>query len=271
MALLRMSLLKLGWRPATWLGMAVLAGLIVLFMLALAASASQFDDFGDQLQIRLILSFPNAYTTVAGMILGLGGLLAVAYGAAIIGADWAWGTIRAIVARGESRVRYTLITFLAIAIVLVIGVVATFGIGAAAAVVAAEMADIGSDGATDSATLAAIPELLARTSLGVIQQAAIGFAVAMLFRSQLAGVTAGLAFFFAEMFLVIVPLAREVLPYFPFNVAGAVVSTSESFGGTGFSDFAPLDSDTAILWSLGYLALALAIATVAAWRAQITQ
>ena len=130
---------------------------------------------------------------------------------------------------------------------------------------------IGSDGATDPATLAAIPELLARTSLGVVQQAAIGFAVAMLFRSQRAGVTAGLAFYFAEMFLVIVPLAREVLPYFPFNVAGAVVSTSESFGGTGFSDFAPLDSDTAILWSLGYLALALAIASVAAWRAQITQ
>jgi ABC-2 type transport system permease protein len=271
MGLLRMSLLKLARRPATWLGMAVMAGLIVLFYLALAASVGQFDELGDRVQIRLLLSFPNAYTTVVGMILGFGGLLAVAYGAAVIGADWAWGTIRSIIARGESRVRYSLVTFLAIAIVLGIGIVAVFAIGAVIAVMAAEMSGIGSEGATDPDTLAGLPELLGRTWLGVAQQAAIGFAVAMLTRSQLAGVTAGLALYFAEMFLILVPLAREVLPYFPFNVAGAVVATSDDFGGGGFVDFMPLDSDTALMWSVGYLVLALTIATLAAWRAQITQ
>ena len=77
----------------------------------------------------LLLAFPTAYTMVVGIILGFGGLLAVAYGAAIIGADWGWGTIRAIIARGESRVRYTLVTFIAIALVLVVGVLATFVAG----------------------------------------------------------------------------------------------------------------------------------------------
>ena len=271
MALLHMSLVKLVRRPATWIVFAILTVLIVVVFLGLAASAGQMESMGDEFQVRLLLDFPTAYTMVVGVILGFGGLLAVAYGAAIIGADWAWGTIRSIVARGESRVRYTLVTFLAIALVLGVGVLVTFAIGSLAAVVAAEIAGLGSEGATDPDTLASIPDLLARTWLGITQQAAIGFAIAMLFRSQLAGIGAGLAFYFAEMFLFLVPMLRDVLIYFPFNVASAVVPTTEGLGDGGFGSVSTLDSDTAVLWSIGYLVVALAIASVAAWRAQITQ
>jgi len=271
MALLHMSLLKLVRRPATWVVFAILAGLIVMILLALAASAGQMESMGDEFQVRLLLGFPTAYTMVVGIILGFGGILAVAYGAAVIGADWAWGTIRAIVARGESRVRYTLVTFLAIAIVLGIGVLVTFTIGAMVAVIAAQIAGVGHEGATDPDTLATLPDLLARTWLGVAQQAAIGFAIAMLFKSQLAGIGAGLALYFAEMFLFLVPLLRDVLVYFPFSVAGAVVPTTEGFGDGGFGAVTTLDSDTAVLWSMGYLVVALAVASIAAWRAQITQ
>lgn len=270
MALLRISLLKLVRRPASWVVLLVLVGLIVLVNLALAASVGQVEGLGEELQVRLLLAFPTAYTSIVGYILGFGGLLAVVYAAAVIGADWAWGTIRAIVARGESRVRYTLVTFLAIAIMLGIGVVLAFGIGAVSAIVSAEIAGIGSEGATDPDTLATLPELLARTWLGVTEQAAIGFAIAMLFRSQLAGIGAGLAVFFVEQFLILVPVVQDVLPYFPINVAGAVVATSEEFGA-GLTGYTPLDSDTAVVWAAGYLVIALAIATLSAWRAQITQ
>ncbi len=271
MALLRVSLLKLVKRPATWVVLAILLALIAMVFIGLAASAGQLTDATDQMQVMLLLSFPNAYTVLVGFILSFGGLLAVTYGAAVIGADWAWGTIRSIVARGENRVRYTVITFIAIAVVLAFGVLIAFGIGAVLAVVAAGIAETGTDGATDPDTLRALPELLARTWLGVSQQAAIGFAIAMLFRSQLAGIGAGLAFYFAEIFLVMVPLAREVLPYFPFNVANAVVSTADGFGDGGFGSTVAISSDTAIVWSVGYLAIAVAIASLAAWRAQITQ
>jgi ABC-2 type transport system permease protein len=270
MGLLSISLLKLVRRPASWVVLAILVGPIIVFFLGLAASVGQAEGMGDELQVRTLLGFPAAYTTVIGFILGFGGLLAVVYAAAIIGADWAWGTIRAVVARGESRVRYTLITFLAIVILLGVGILLAFAVGAIAAVLAAEAAGLGSEGATDPDTLAGIPELLGRTWLGVSQQAAIGFAIAMLFRSQLAGIGAGLAFYFAEQFLVLVPLAGHVLPYFPFNVAGSVVATAGEFGD-GFGGAVPLDSDSALLWSVGYLVLALAIATLGAWRAQITQ
>ncbi len=270
MALLSISLLKLVRRPASWVLLAILVGLIVMVFLGLAASAGQIEQIGEELQIRVLLGFPTAYTTVIGFILGFGGLLAVVYAAAIIGADWAWGTIRGIVARGESRVRYTLITFLAIVIMLGIGILLAFAVGAVAAVLAAEAAGLGSEGATDPDTLAGIPELLGRTWLGVSQQAAVGFAIAMLFRSQLAGIGAGLAFYFIEQFLVLVPLAGDVLPYFPFNVASAVVATPDELGDS-FAGLVPLDSGTALLWSVGYLVLALTIATLSAWRAQITQ
>ena len=271
MALLYMALVKLVRRPATWVVFAILAGLIVMVFLGLAASAGQMESLGDEFQVRLLLGFPNAYLMVVGVIVGFGGLLAVAFGAAIIGADWAWGTIRAIVGRGEGRVRYTLVTFLAIAIVLGVGVLVTFAIGALAAVAGAEIAGIGSEGATDPDTLATLPDLLLRTWLGVVQPAAIGFAIAMLFKSQLAGIGAGLAFYFAEMFLFLVPLLRDVLVYFPFSVAGAVVPTAEGLGDGGFGTVPTLDSDTAVVWSVGYLFVALAIAAIAARRAQITQ
>jgi len=130
---------------------------------------------------------------------------------------------------------------------------------------------VGSDGATDPDTLLSLPDLLARTWLGLSQAAAIGFAIAMLFKSQLAGIGAGLALYFAELFLVLVPILRDALMYFPFSVSGAVVAPTDELDGGGFGSVATLDPDQAVLWSVGYLVLALAIAAVAARRAQITQ
>lgn len=271
MRLLRVSLMKLSKRPVSWVVLAVLLGLIVLVFVGLGASAGQSTDLEGEVQVRLVLSFPNAYSTLVGIILSFGGLLAVTYGAAVIGADWAWGTIRTIVARGESRMRYTVVTFVAIAILLGVGVLTAFAVGSVVAVVAADMAGYGSSGATDTDTLATIPDLLGRTWLGVAEQAAIGFAIAMLFRSQLAGVAAGLAFYFGEVFLGLVPLAADVMPYLPFSVANAVVNTAEGFGDGGFGSAATLDSATAIVLSSVYLLGALGIAAIAAHRAQITR
>ena len=54
-------------------------------------------------------------------MLGLGGLVAVIYGAAIAGSEWSWGTLKNAVARGESRTRYMLGTFAAIAVMVARG------------------------------------------------------------------------------------------------------------------------------------------------------
>ena len=75
------------------------------------------------------MTFPGAYTFILSFILGLGGLFAVIYGAAIAGSEWSWGTLKSAVARGESRSRYQLLSFAAIALMLGIGLLVAFVVG----------------------------------------------------------------------------------------------------------------------------------------------
>ena len=49
----------------------------------------------------LLVTFPGAYTLILSFILGLGGLFALIYGAAVAGSEWTWGTLKSAVARGE--------------------------------------------------------------------------------------------------------------------------------------------------------------------------
>ena len=67
------------------------------------------------------MTFPGAYDLILSFMFGLGGLFAVIYGAAIAGSEWTWGTLKTSVVRGESRSRYLLTTFAAIAVVLAVG------------------------------------------------------------------------------------------------------------------------------------------------------
>ena len=73
-----------------------------------------------------ILKFPDAYTSLLSFILGLGGLVALCYAAAIAGSEWQWGTLRNAVARGEGRVYYVVVTFLAIILLVGIALLVTF-------------------------------------------------------------------------------------------------------------------------------------------------
>ena len=271
MALLWLSIVKLARRPASWIVLIILLALILLFFVGLGASAGQIEDPEDELAVRLLLDFPNAYTFLVGIIVSFGGLLALIYGAAVIGADWAWGTIRAIIARGESRVRYPVISFAALALMLGLGVLIAFGVGAVAAIIAAGIADADTSGATDADTLGSLPELLARTWLGVAEQAAVGFAIAMVLRSQLAGIGIGLFLYFAGIILAFVPVIQDILPYSPLNVGSAVVGAVEGTGGGGFGDNTSLDSDQAVVLAVVYMVVALAIASLSLRRAQITQ
>jgi len=269
--LLRAELLKLVRRPATYVVLVVLLAVIALFYLALGASASAGGNVGNggdaRLQVRLLLAYPNSYHVLLGIVLSFGGLLAVAYGASVSGAEWAWGTIRTVIARGESRPRYAVLKFVAVALMLAAGVVIAFAVGAALSLVAAGMAGAPTDGAFSTETLSDLPQLLARTWLGIAEEASVGFAIAMLFRSQLAGIGAGLALYFVEIFLALVPAAADYLPYLPFNVAQAVVSSGQGVEG---GSSARLDSPTALLLAAVYLVVAVAISAVAVWRADIT-
>lgn len=264
------GLRKLVRRPATWVTFGLLAGLLTLIVIAVATVPVGGDDGpgnGQGDDPLLLVTFPGAYALILGFILGLGGLFALIYGAAIAGSEWSWGTLKTVVARGESRSRYMLATFAAIAVVMIVGLIVTFLIGVAAAAVGATLAGVSLDGINDTAALGEVPELMARGWVGMVTQGALGFAVATLARSQLAGIGVGIGTYFGGTFGTI--FLPDVVQYLPFQLADTALGTPQ-FGGGGPPLAQDLSADTALLLLVAWLAGALLVAAGFAERAEIT-
>ena len=270
MRLFMAGLRKLVRRPATYVTFGLLVGLLALIYLAVGGTARQTAAAGNGgEQALLLLTFPGAYTLLLSFILGLGGLFAMIYGAAIAGSEWTWGTLKAAVARGESRSRYQLLSFSSIGVLVGIGLLVAFGIGVAVAIVAAGIAGVSTSGLGDAATLGTLPALLGRGWLALAEACALGFTIATLARSQLAGIGVGIAVYFGEQFASI--FLPDVVKYLPFNAATAVVATSGRVGGGG-GGAAPvrLDPDTALFVVAAWLIGALIVTALFTERAEIS-
>jgi ABC-2 type transport system permease protein len=260
---------KLVRRLATWVTFGLLTGLLVLIMVAVGATAKQAGGTdADRAAALSLVTFPAAYDAILSFILGLGGLFAVTYGAAIAGSEWTWGTLKNAVARGESRSRYTLISFAAIATVIAIGLVLAFAIGVIAALVGASLAGVSTAGLSDTATLGRLPEQFLRGGLAIIEEGALGFAIATVARSQLAGIGAGIALYFAETFAGI--FLPDVVKFLPFHVANAAVATGDSGFGGGGQRIIALDANTALALVAIWLIGSLVVAAVVTERSEIS-
>ena len=167
------GLRKLVRRPATWVTVGMLIGLLVLILVAVGATANARTVRTNGEAGKLLLTFPGAYDRVLQFITGLGGLFAVIYGAAIAGSEWSWGTFKWAVARGESRVRYSLITYATVGVMIGFGLLLTFAVGVAAAIVGAHLANVSTSGLGDSATLTGLPERLLKGWFAVVEEGAL--------------------------------------------------------------------------------------------------
>ena len=261
------GLRKLVRRPASWVTGGLLMGLLALIVIAVGATAHRAPAGPGQLARLALVTFPAAYDGVLAFILGLGGLFAVVYGAAVAGSEWSWGTLKASVARGESRSRYMLATFASIAVMIAVGLLLTFAVGVLAAIIGANLAGVSISGISDSATLGRLPDEFARGWIAIVEEGALGFAIATLARSQLAGIGAGIALYFAEGFARI--FLPDVVRYLPFDVATASVGATSGFGG-GASFFTPLEPDPALLLVAVWLVGALLVTAIFTERADIT-
>jgi len=267
MRLYRSSLRKLIRRPATWVSFLLLAGLLVLIFVAVGATAGQAGQPEAQAASRELVTFPGAYTFVLSFILSFGGLLAVTYGAAIAGSEWSWGTLKAAVARGESRARYTLAGYGGVVTYAVIGVAGAFAAGVAAAAVGAVAAGVPLDGMSDSRALGELPELFLRGTLAIGMSAALGYTIATIARSQLAGIGVGIGLYFGEQFAGI--FLREWVRWLPFDAASAVIATGSLGGGSPAIGTPPLDPNTAVVAVVAWLVLALGMSALWTERADI--
>jgi ABC-2 type transport system permease protein len=266
MRILVATLRKLVRRPATWVTLLLTVVLLALTFLALGAAARQLAEQPGGENVLLLVTFPDAYTIVLGFVLQLGGLLAVIYGAAVAGSEWSWGTLKVAVARGEARTWYLVWTFVAIVILLGFGLVISYLVGVVFAALGALLAGVSTAGLNDLEPLRELPEQLLRGWLALAEQAALGFAIATIARSQLAGVGVGIGAYFAESFVTIFQV--DLLKYLPFSAASAVVPFAGSTS-TGGITLPVLDPDVAVVVVSLYLVGALVVASVVTERAEI--
>jgi hypothetical protein len=269
------GLRKLVRRPATFVTFGLLVGLLVLIVLAVGATANSNMGTGsgpnNGAAAKELVTFPGAYNRMLEFILGLGGLFAMTYGAAIAGSEWSWGTLKSAVARGESRVRYMLLSFGSIGLMIGIGLALAFGISVVAAIVGANLAGVSTSGLGDTATIGQLPQHLLKGWFAVVEEAALGFTIATLARSQLAGIGAGIAFYFGETFASI--FLPDIVKYMPFSVANASVSTGSGSGfggGGGAAATAALPADQALVMVAIWLVGSLLVAALYSDRAEIS-
>jgi ABC-type transport system involved in multi-copper enzyme maturation permease subunit len=263
------DLRKLIRRPASVISLGLLVGLLALIFMAVGATARQASAAEGGQAALLLVTFPGAYTLIISFLLGLGGLFAVIYGAAIAGSEWTWGTLKTAVARGESRSRYQLSMFAAIALLIGVGFLVAFLAGVAAALLGAVLAAVSTSGVSDADALRTLPELLGRAWLAIVEEGAIGFAIATLARSQLAGIGAGIALYFGEQFASL--FLPDIVRYLPFDAASAVVAVSgEGFGGGGGQLATRLEPNAALLVVTAWLIGSLVVTALFTERAEIS-
>jgi ABC-type transport system involved in multi-copper enzyme maturation permease subunit len=267
------GLRKLARRPATWVTVGLLIGLLALIILAVGAGVNgrslRTNGSTSGTDARLLVTFPGAYDRILQFITGLGGLFAIIYGAAIAGSEWSWGTLKSAVARGESRVRYMLTSYVSVAVMIAFGILLTFAVGVVAAIIGAHLAGVSTGGLGDSATLGGLPERLAKGWFAIVEEGALGFAIATLARSQLAGIGAGIAFYFGEGFAGI--FLPDIVKYMPFSVANAsLVTSSDSTAGMFGGGANALPADQALVFVGVWLVGALVVAALFSDRAEIS-
>jgi hypothetical protein len=252
----------------------LLIGLVVLITVVVGvasnsgAGAGSGPNAGARIQaMKNFVTFPQAYDRMLDFMLRFGGLLALLYGASIAGSEWGWGTFKSAVARGESRIGYMLSSFASVGLVVAIGLLVGYVIAVVAAFVGANLAGVSTSGLSDSATLGQLPLSLLRVWISVLEEAALGFTIATLARSQLAGIGVGIAFYFGESFAGL--LLPDYVQYMPFAAANAAANINVSSGALGNGTSAALPADQALVMVAVWLVGALVVTALFSNRAEI--
>jgi hypothetical protein len=151
---------------------------------------------------------------------------------------------------------YVLASFGAVAVVVLVGLALVYVVGLVAAAISATVAGVSLSGLTDTSVFADGATVAARGAVGIVTEAAIGFTVATLARSQLAGIGFGIAAYFVGTFATI--FLPEIVKYLPFQLAGSAIGGGGGFGGG--QQLARVDPELAVVllavWLIGSLIVA---------------
>jgi ABC-type transport system involved in multi-copper enzyme maturation permease subunit len=278
--LVRAEVLKLRKRWATYIVPVI--GIVLMALIYLLVSTAAHGPGVD-----LVTRFPTAYGFINQFVFGLGSLLALAYSAAIGGADWSWGIMRVVIARGEGRGRYVVGKAIGLAIVLFVGTMAVLAFGIFITILAGTVSGNSAGNPLSGESLQTLLRSIAFGTLVLWERCFIGFAVAFLLRSQLAGVVVGIVLYIGEGLLSTILTVLTVTgarngglgtitttqwyQYLPFNIGSQLLGHAASVPGQDISSVVlePVPLEQALAGVLIYLVVAIGIAVAVTKRAEI--
>jgi ABC-type transport system involved in multi-copper enzyme maturation permease subunit len=194
--LLRSELFRSRKRAQTWILFAIVLGIDLLFYggFIIAHFARP-----DSQNIIDTLKLENIYDNGIAVVSLIGSIVAVVFGSSLIGSEFGWNTLRPVLAR--ARTRSTLLTakWLTVAIF-------TVALAAVAVLLTMVSAAVGSTLAGEGAGVAAgtlidFVAVTLRLALGILPYAALAMCIALVMRSNAAGIAIGIALAFAEPIL----------------------------------------------------------------------
>ena len=201
--LLHAEFFKLRKRMMTWVLGLILVGLVALLYSILWSTSSRVSSFGEEnrftgIDLRQALFLPGAVPYSLQIVGTFGVILAVILAAGSIGSEYAWGTVRLVATASSGRIRW-----LSAKLLIVVGLTALGALIAVCAALAysAIIAAYYGDASGSFFSGVYLRDQLAaygRTLFVIMPYLTLSFALAVIFRSTLAGVGTGMGVAFAE-------------------------------------------------------------------------
>ena len=281
------ELLKLRKRPSTWiLGLVFVAVVLLLGYLLTYSFVSnpppppedvppeaqaQQEEFTEQ-QLNTLLP-ENLLSNLFGTgIFGIGGAIALIFGALTAGSEYGWGTLKGVLSQGPGRLGVLVGKLAALGLFLLLFVVLALAAAALGSFVVARL----EEAALDWPSFGELFRGFGAGALILAVWGALGFALAVLFRGTALAIGLGLAYALAvENILATLPIEGDTYE----NVRRATLGEntlglSNSFGSPfpeGFGAPQPLvEPERAVLVLSAYAAGFVLLAALFVWRRDVT-
>lgn len=265
---------KFRTRSATIVSLIIAVMLVALEFVLLGVSyrSSATQSGLDTSTLTWFLTFPGAFDAVLSLVFAFLGIIGLIYVATASGSEWSWGTLKVAVARGESRWKYTVSTFASLAILMLVGLLITYAAGLIAVVVGASIAGLALGNPADPAVLAQVLLKLVRCWIALVSLTSLGYAVAMVAKSQMAGIGTVIGYFIASIIgpAFLPDFVKEVFKYLPFSISGDAIGMQGPPTNGVASASGAVDPNLALLITIAWLVGCLAVASFSVQRTEIS-